>query len=259
MSERVIEKPTKIFISHSSQDLAFVQPIVELLEKIGLNTENMFCSSVAGYNVPLDSNIYDYLKKQFQDYNLRVLFVLSENYYNSMACLNEMGAAWVLQHRYTSILLPQFDFRDIKGVIDQMRISIKLDSESTELRARLNELRDTLMGEFGIKASLASQNIWERHRDEFMDKINVVKVYWKDLRRLRESNRPLGEWIAPLQKLIKANPSSYDAMYMLGTIYAEMKDFDNAVKYLKMTARLSQNNELREKSNNKLVSLGYTI
>lgn len=252
------KKPSKIFISHSSRDLAFVQPLVELFEHIGLNPENMFCSSVAGYNVPLDSNIYNYLKEQFQSYDLRVIFILSENYYNSPASLNEMGAAWVLQHKYTSILTPQFDFRDVKGVIDQMRISIKLDSEKYELKARLNELRDMLVDEIGLKLSPSSQNIWERHRDEFVDKVNSVEIYWKELRQLRERSKPLGEWVLPLQKLIEINPASYDAMYMLGTIYAEMNDMENAIKYLKMTVKLSQSKELQEKANKRLFDLGYT-
>lgn len=219
----------------------------------------MFCSSIAGYNVPLDSNIYDYLKEQFQRYDLRVIFILSENYYNSAASLNEMGAAWVLQHKYTSVLLPQFDFRDVKGVIDIMRISIKLDSEIYELKARLNELRDTLVSEIGLKLSSASQNIWERHRDEFVDKVNSVEIYWKQLRKLREKNKPLEEWVFPLQKLIEINPASYDAMYMLGTIYSEMHDMENAIKYLKMTMKLSQRKELQEKANKRLLDLGYTI
>ena len=253
------KKTSKIFISHSSRDLAFVQPLVELFEHIGLNPENMFCSSVAGYNVPLDSNIYNFRKEQFQSYDLRVIFILSENYYNSPASLNEMGAAWVLQHKYTSILIPQFDFRDVKGVIDQMRISIKLDSEKYELKSRLNELRDTLVDEIGLKLSPSSQNIWERHRDEFVDKVNSVEIYWKELRQLREQSKPLGEWVLPLQKLIEINPASYDAMYMLGTIYAEMNDMVNAIKYLKMTVKLSQSKELQEKANKRLFDLGYTI
>lgn len=259
MNEREIKKPIKIFISHSSQDLAFVQPLVELFEHIGLNEENMFCSSIAGYNVPLDNNIYDYLKEQFQRYDLRVIFVLSENYYSSPASLNEMGAAWVLQYKYTSILLPQFDFRDIKGVVDQMRISIKLDSEKVELKSRLNELRDTLVSEFGLKISLASQNIWERHRDEFIDKVSSMEIFWKQLRQLREKSRPLTEWITPLKKLIDVNPASYDAMYMLGVIYAELNDSENAYKYLKMTSKFSKSSELQEKANEKLLNLGYTI
>ena len=257
--KNIVEKKAKIFISHSVQDMAFVRPLVDLFEHIGLTADNMFCSSVPGYNIPLDNNIYDYLKDQFQNYDLRIIFVLSENYYNSPASLNEMGAAWVLQHKYTSILIPQFDFRDIKGVIDQMRISIKLDSDKSELKARLNELRDSLMREFGLGTSLSSQNIWERHRDEFIDKVNSTEIYWKDLRQLRDNNRPFVEWISPLKKLIEMNPFSYDAMYMLGTIYAELNDFENAVKYLKMTATLSNNNELREKANKGLQNLGYSI
>lgn len=253
------KKANKIFISHSSRDLAFVQPLVELLEHIGLNPENMFCSSISGYNVPLDNNIYDYLKEQFQNYNLRVIFILSENYYGSPDSLNEMGAAWVLQHKYTSILLPQFDFTDVKGVIDQMRISIKLDSDKYELKSRLNELRNTLVREIGLRQSASSQNIWERHRDEFVDKVNSVEIYWKQLRQLREKSKPVEEWVLPLQKLIEINPASYDAVYMLGTIYAEMGDMENAIKYLKMTVRLSQNKELEEKANKRLLDLGYTI
>lgn len=253
------KKTSKIFISHSSRDLAFVKPLVELFEHIGLNPENMFCSSVSGYNVPLGNNIFDYLKEQFQSYDLMVIFVLSENYYNSPICLNEMGAAWVLQHKYTSVLLPQFDFKDVKGVIGQMEISIKLDSEKYELKARLNELRDTLASEFGLRLSASSQNIWERHRDEFIDKVTSVEIYWKQLRQLRERNRPLGEWVLPLHKLIEINPASYDAMYMLGTIYAEMNDIENAIKYLKMTVKLSQNKELEDKANKRLVDLGYIV
>lgn len=255
-----IKKRIKLFISHSSQDIAFVRPLVDLFAHIGLTPDDMFCSSVSGYNIPLDSNIYDFLKDQFQCYDLRVIFVLSKNYYGSADSLSEMGAAWVLQHKYTSILLPQFDFKDIKGVIDQMRISIKLDSDKIELKARLNELRYTLIQDFGLEDSLAAQNIWERHRDEFIDTVTSTEIYWKDLRQLNERNRPLREWIPTLLKLIEANPFSYDAMYMLGMIYADILDIENAVKYLKMAATLPQNNdELREKATKKLQSLGYVV
>lgn len=256
MSGNAAKKQTKIFISHSTRDIAFVRPLVDLFGYIGLTPENIFCSSVPGYSIPLDENIYDYLKKQFQNYDLRVIFVLSENYYNSPASLNEMGAAWVLQYKYTSVLVPQFDFRDIKGVIDQMRISIKLDSDKAELKSRLNELRDTLIQEFGLKTSLSLQNIWECRRDEFIDKVNSTEVYWKNLRQLKERNRPLSEWISPLQKLIEINPFSYDAMYMLGTIYAEKNDLENAVKFLKMATK---SDELRDKANERLQNLGYII
>lgn len=256
MDQKIAERPAKIFISHSSQDIEFVQPLVTLFGSMGLNSENMFCSSVPGYNVPLDKNIFDYLKMQFKNYDLHVIFVLSENYYNSAACLNEMGAAWILQHKYTSVLIPQFEFHNIKGAIDPMRISIMLDAEKYELKDRLNQLRNEIIDEFHLVASLSQQSIWECHRDEFIRKVNSGEVYWKQLNRLKEEKRPFNEWILPLQKLIQVNPDSCDAIYMLGTIYAELGDEKMAHKYLKMAGDLSQNKELDEKINKKLKQLG---
>lgn len=256
-----IVKPFKIFISHSSQDLPYIQPLVELLECIGLNPETMFCSSVAGYNIPLDSNIFEYLKIQFQNYDLRVIFALSENYYNSPVCLNEMGAAWILQNKYTSVLLPGFDYKSVKGVVDQMRISIKLDSEESELKARLNELRETLIHEMGneVPNNTRHQNVWEQRRDRFVKQIGSAEQLWKQIRKLRQNNRPLGEWINPLLRIIDMNPASYDAMYMLGTIYGELNDTEQAIKYLKTVERKSLDSSLCEEARNVLNRIGYIV
>ena len=120
-------------------------------------------------------------------------------------------------------------------------------------------MRDIIVSEIGLELSSFSQNIWERHRDEFVDKVSSVEIYWKQLHQLREKNRPLREWVFPLQNLIKINPASYDAMLMLGIIYSEMNDKENAIKYLKMVVRLSQSKELQEKANKRLLDLGYTI
>ena len=38
-------------------------------------------------------DIYDWLSSQFQEFNLHVIFMLSNNYYQSVACLNEMGGS----------------------------------------------------------------------------------------------------------------------------------------------------------------------
>ena len=55
--------------------------------------------------------------------------MLSDNYYKSPACLNEMGAAWVLKKEYRSILLPGFDYKEIEGAINPRKIGIKLDDD----------------------------------------------------------------------------------------------------------------------------------
>lgn len=167
--ENLTQKFKKVFISHATKDIAYVKPITELLEDIGLTEEQLVCSSVPEYGIPLGEDIYDWLSKQFQSCDLHVLFILSDNYYSSAACLNEMGAAWVLKTRYDSVLLPGFEFRDIKGAVNPNQISIKLDGDERVLKQHLNELKDNLVSEFRLHMPSASK--WERHRDDFIVKI----------------------------------------------------------------------------------------
>ena len=163
-------KKAKIFISHSSYDKDYANAVFELLGNIGLNEKQIFCSSVPGCGIPLDQDIYTYIKQQFRDYNMHVIFVLSDNYYQSPACLNEMGATWILQNRYTSILLPGFEFKDIEGAINPRKMSLKLDNRSTEVKERLGKLKDSILEEFSLP-SLTDVR-WEQKKDLFLDKIN---------------------------------------------------------------------------------------
>nr|WP_187307761.1 hypothetical protein [Ruminococcus sp. AF46-10NS] len=50
--------------------------------------------------------------------------MLSDNYYSSVACLNEMGATWVLKKEYRSILLPGL-IQKIEGAINPNKIANK--------------------------------------------------------------------------------------------------------------------------------------
>mgnify|MGYP004682815603 CR=1 FL=1 len=167
------QKSSKIFISHASKDADYVSCIVDLLEDLGLRKEQLFCSSVSGYGIPLGKDIYDYLYQQFQEYDLHVILVLSDNYYQSVACMNEMGAAWVLKNDYTTILLPGFEFNEIKGAINPRQIGIKLDGDSDDVKEKLGQLKDTLLQKFGL--SSLSDVRWERKRDAFISTISNIR------------------------------------------------------------------------------------
>lgn len=158
----------KIFISHSSEDEYFVQSLVELLEFLGLNNDNIICTSVEGYGIPLGRNIFDYLRDQFIDYNLFVIFVHSRNFYSSHVCMNEMGAAWVLKKDYCSFLTLGFDFKDLSGVVDDKRISIKVDNKMAS--TLLNEFKDNIVSMFGLPQP--NLIIWENKRNKFLETVN---------------------------------------------------------------------------------------
>lgn len=169
----MVDKIPKIFISHSSKDKAYVTQIVTLLDGMGLNQTQVFCSSLPGYGIPIDTNIFDFLRNQFLEYNLHVIFVHSDNYYMSPISLNEMGAAWALKSTVTSILLPGFGFEKMTGVVNNQAIAIKLDGQKLELQDKLNQLYDKIVSEFGLvrKADI----IWQQKRDAFIKDIQQAK------------------------------------------------------------------------------------
>lgn len=167
-------KTPKIFISHSFNDKEYADLIVDLLKGMGHCDWNksIFCSSIAGHDIPLRRRIYDYIKKEFDTHELYVLFLLSKNLYNSYASLNEMGATWIADQKYCMILLPQFSFKQIGGVVDPTAISIDLNQN--ESWSALNKLRDDILSFLKIEPS--DQNEWERTRNCFSEAIKQKRV-----------------------------------------------------------------------------------
>lgn len=156
-----------LFISHSSSDEVIVAGMVEMLRMIGFNKMNLFCSSVPGYDIPEGEDIYDFLRAKLSSYELFVVFVLSESYYKSAACLNEMGAAWVLKAKYSTIILPGFQIPDIKGAVNPRKMAVVMEDEK-RVRGKLNQLKDRLIDFFGLP-DIEDDTIWENDRNRFID------------------------------------------------------------------------------------------
>lgn len=161
-----------IFISHSSKDRDFTKAFVDLLFNIGLNEDDIVCSSYPGLGVPLRASVYEWLVEKFLKCDLHVFYFLSHNYYKSAASLNEMGAAWAMKQKWDGILLPGFSFSEIAGCIDPSQIGIKLDGDLDELKHRLGELKDDIIEEFGLRSVSATR--WEKIRNEFIDTIQKI-------------------------------------------------------------------------------------
>jgi hypothetical protein len=174
-SECSTRKPL-IFISHSSENKKQVGFFVEMLRAINLQPRTeIFCSSLPGYDIPIEYNgsIFEFLKSNFLNYDIHMIIFHSKEYYDSPVCLNEMGAAWALKSNCHSILLPGFDYINMKGVINDEKIAIKLDKEQAEVYDKLNQLRDEFVKEFNLIK--VPDIIWEKARNDFVDKVNLLK------------------------------------------------------------------------------------
>ena len=162
------DKPPLVFISHSYQDKAFVEALVELLEGIGLDENTLFCSSVPGYWIGLGKNIIKEIRDLFDKRSLFVIFVQSPRFYKSAVSLNEMGAAWALKSEYCSILTPDMEYSAMTAVVNSQEIALKVNT--TEAKARLTEMKCSILSFLG-KPDI-SPVLWEGKRDKFLSTVD---------------------------------------------------------------------------------------
>lgn len=132
----------KIFISHSSKNANYGNALVNLLTGIGVSGDLIIFTSNDAYGIPIGQNIFDWLKNRISE-KPYVLYLLSPEYYLSVACLNEMGAAWVIENKHTMIFTPNFKLDSYEfqnGAIDPREIGFYIDN-TDKLIAFIDSLR----------------------------------------------------------------------------------------------------------------------
>lgn len=152
------EKEYKIFISHSSKDKDICTPFVELLEELGIPEKNILYSSNPRLGIPGDEDIFNYLRNKI-DEKYYMFYMLSDNYYESVICLNEMGAAWVSQNEFSIFLLPNLS-KGIKGVVDSSKKGWDITNS-----VELNDLKNKLLDMFNLEIS---ENKWDQKKNNYL-------------------------------------------------------------------------------------------
>ncbi len=152
----------KVFISHSSKDVKLVKEFVDkiLLLGIGLQEEDVFCTSIEGLNIKNGEDIREHIKKNIltSDYSF---LMISDNYKRSEICLNEMGAVWTGDNKVRYYLLPNTGFDKIGWLCDAKQAE-RIDSPIT-----LDEIRKELIDDY----NLIEKQSWSRYRQDFVDSV----------------------------------------------------------------------------------------
>ena len=164
----------KIFISHREKDKEQVDALMELLYAIGIQRplqngeKSIFCTSHPAAYVENGQKFDEQIFKQFYS-EKNVFFILwyTENYFQSQACLNEMGAIWVMDKKYQEILIPGFDRHKIGGLLPKAAISFYADD-----KYRLNTLKEQIEKMFYLQP--ITPNAWGKARDKFIDTIEML-------------------------------------------------------------------------------------
>lgn len=154
----------KIFISHSSLDSSVVGELIDLIESVGIKSDQIFCSSFEGYGFELGEDFLERLKKELSE-EIIAFFILTKKFYTSPMSLCEMGAIWIKTNKHIPVLIPPFDFKDISGVFPVSQ-GMKINDKN-----KLNSLKETLENDFSLTP--LKTTIWEKKRDKFLANINV--------------------------------------------------------------------------------------
>jgi hypothetical protein len=152
----------KIFISHSSKDKKICDAFVDLLESIGIPEEIILYSSSERHGIPGDNDIFEYLKDHISG-GITVYYMLSDNYYQSVYCLNEMGAAWIAKNDFSIFLLPNFE-GSITGVINGNKKAYNINNMYS-----LIQFKNKLLETFDLTIS---ETKWEDIKSKFSNALS---------------------------------------------------------------------------------------
>jgi hypothetical protein len=165
----------KIFVSHAVADKELVDAFVDFLQTgCGVVLDDIFCSSLEGMTIPEGSTFVTFMEETLRDAEF-VIMIISPSYYESVFCLCELGATWILKHNNFPILVPPLDWSDLKAILSP-RHGGKIN-DASDLANLLDRLKTIGKGSmstarFGLK------------RDGFLERLQCqLIVYCASLRR----------------------------------------------------------------------------
>ncbi len=170
-SQNVSSKPI-IFLSHQSSDKQYGDALEELIMGFGVKKDQLIYTSHPLHRVPIGNNIYDYLREHIRD-DILMIVLWSDNYLNSPACLNEMGAAWVTKPEVVQIYTPRFDFSDSrvgKCAISTRESGIML-TDDKQCKAGLLEFKKKIEEKLSI---LIDETTASYYIDKFVERIKEI-------------------------------------------------------------------------------------
>ena len=160
-----------IFLSHKSDDKKYGDALRDFIIGLGVKDEQLIYTSHPLNKIPIDENIYEYLRKHINS-QVFMIILWSDKYLESPACLNEMGAAWVTQADYTNIYVPDFSFGNPKYhecAVDTRKMGAVLNGDA-HCKTSMIELKNKIVNIFELTLNEEKTSYLI---DEFMKKIKA--------------------------------------------------------------------------------------
>jgi hypothetical protein len=110
-----------VFISHSSANKEIVEQLSSYIEKLGVSSEHIFCSSVISQGIDNGDKLGKAISEAIGKSRVLV-FLLSRDFVSSVYCMQELGVGWHLSEKGKAkcfcLVLPDISISEIRGFIN---------------------------------------------------------------------------------------------------------------------------------------------
>lgn len=162
-----------IFLSHKSDDKKYADALEKFITGLGVKNKQLIYTSHPLHKIPLGANIYDYLRSRINS-NTFMIILWSDKYLESPACMNELGAAWVIQSDYTNIYVPSFSFGNPKYrecAVDTSKMGAVLNGDD-HCKASMIELKNKIQSLFNLENDeQTSQHLLDNFIKEIQEEV----------------------------------------------------------------------------------------
>lgn len=156
-----VTTPKRIFISHSSKDKTSVDAFVDKILRlgIGISPEEIFCTSLEDLRIRNGEDIRRHIHENILGCEYAFLLI-SDNYFKSAICQNELGAVWVSDAKVKIYTFPNVEIPKAIGWLCEPQVAESLSDEHA-----LDRLFEEMKNDFSLSTSLAT---FSKQRAEFL-------------------------------------------------------------------------------------------
>lgn len=241
-----MDKQSVVFISHAGEDSKYAELVIDLLKELEVPKENILCTSVVGYRIEQGKHWNDELHETFLKRNPYMIFIHSNNFYKSPVCMNEVGAAWVLNLKSFSLLVPGFDYGNMEGVIPSTVLSTKMDASIEDLLDHFCNLKDDLIERYDLRSP--KDAVWYRAITKFhQESAKLAGTISAEISTAKTTTDGIQSNLASLMSRspVPIAPNKNPHQYVDESIlFSETKNKEVILKYLKQQARPCKVNEV---------------
>ena len=184
----------KIFISHAVADKELVDVFVDFLQTgCGVSLDHIFCSSLEGVTIPEGSSFVEFMENTLRE-AVFVIMIITPSYYESVFCLCELGATWILKHNNFPLLVPPLDWSDLKAVLTPRhggKINDTADLANLFDRLKAIGIGSMATARFGLK------------KDAFIEKLKTLKIKGKTSVSAKEHEELKAKYDAAVKSTIE--------------------------------------------------------